>query len=317
MSRHVAFFVHPGFVLLDLTGPLEAFATAESMAPGSYDLTVISLAGAAVKSSTPLAIATESPTDRAIDTFVVVGDFALADGKVPKDTTQFIQKVSGGARRTASVCMGAFLLAASGVLDGRQATTHWRYAEKLQAMYPAIRVDGDRIFTAEDGIWTSAGMTAGIDMALALIEEDLGISIARSVARLMVVYYRRPGGQMQYSSLLDIDPGVDAVRVVLSFAREHLSESLPIERLAEVAKLSVRQFTRTFRAATGISAAKAIERLRVEFARTLVEDNLGTLEEIANRVGFRSAEQMRQSFVRVTGQPPQAVRRGAQTRRLK
>jgi transcriptional regulator GlxA family with amidase domain len=314
MVRHVAFFVYPGFVLLDLTGPLEAFMTAETMAPGNYELTVMSLEGGTVETSTPLHIMTDLAKVGPIDTFIAVGDFALADQQIPRETTQFIRRASAGARRTASVCMGAFLLAASGILNGHRATTHWRFAQRLQTLYPEIRVDGDRIFTGEDGIWTSAGMTAGIDMTLALIEDDVGREVARAVARMMVVYYRRPGGQMQYSSLLDLDPGVDHIRSVLSFAREHLSESLPVERLAEVAKLSVRQFTRAFRTTTGVTVAKAVERLRIETARPRVEDNLETLEEIARGVGFGSAEQMRQSFVRVLGQPPQAIRRKAQPR---
>jgi transcriptional regulator GlxA family with amidase domain len=202
--------------------------------------------------------------------------------------------------------MGAFLLAARGLLDGRRATTHWRFAPKLQTIYPAIRVDGDRIFLNEARVWTSAGMTAGIDMVLALIEEDLGRDISRAVARMLVMYYRRPGGQLQYSSLLDLDPGSDRIRNVLSFAREHLSEPLSVERLAEAAYLSVRQFSRAFIAATGVTPAKAIERLRVEAARPRVEDGRETLETIAQRVGFADPERMRQSFVPSLG--PAAAR---------
>jgi transcriptional regulator GlxA family with amidase domain len=261
-SRHVAFFVYPGFVLLDLSGPLEAFSVALSLAPGSYRLSVMSLEGGEVESSTCLRVMSQSAVADPIDTFVVVGDFGLANSAVSPETIGFIRAASAGARRTASVCMGAFLLAASGLLDGRRATTHWRYAAKLQAMYPSIRVDGDRIFFNEADVWTSAGMTAGIDMALAMLEEDLGREMSRAVARLMVVYYRRPGGQLQHSSLLDLDPAQDRVRRVLSFAREHLSESLSVERLADVAHMSVRQFSRALPAATGMTPAKAIERLR-------------------------------------------------------
>jgi transcriptional regulator GlxA family with amidase domain len=205
--------------------------------------------------------------------------------------------------------MGAFPLAASGLLDGRRATTHWRYAEKLQAMYPAVKVEGDRIFINEGGVWTSAGMTAGIDMTLALIEDDLGRDLAREVARTLVLYYQRPGGQMQFSSLLDVDPGSDRIRSALTFAREHLSEPLPVERLAEAAHLSVRQFSRAFVSATGMTPAKAIERMRVEAARPRVEDGQQTLEAIAQTVGFVDAERMRQSFVRILGYTPQSLRR--------
>lgn len=307
--RHIAFFVYPGFVLLDLTGPLEAFTAAEATVPGSYRITVMSLTGGEVTSSTCLNVATQPPATAGIDTFVVVGDFSLAHRAVLPEEISLIRATSARARRTASVCMGAFLLAGSGLLDGRQATTHWRYAQKLQSLYPAIRVDGDRIFLSDDGIWTSAGMTAGIDMTLAMVEEDLGRDIARTVARMLVVYFRRPGGQMQHSSLLELDPDSDRVRHVLSYIRQHLSDALSIERLAEVANLSVRQFSRVFVAGTGMTPAKAIERLRTEAARTKVEDGREALKAIARSTGFTDTERMRQSFVRVFGQSPESIRR--------
>jgi transcriptional regulator GlxA family with amidase domain len=180
-------------------------------------------------------------------------------------------------------------------------------------MYPNIHVDGDRIFLEEAGVWTSAGMTAGIDMTMALIEQDRGREICRAVARNLVKYYRRPGGQLQHSSLLDLDPDSDRIRQALIFAREHLNEQLTVERLADVAHLSVRQFARAFLAATSMTPAKAIERLRVEAARPRVEDSRETLDVIAQTAGFDDSERMRQSFVRVLGQSPLAVRRVART----
>lgn len=310
-TRHVAFFVYPGFVLLDLSGPLEAFSVAASLAPGSYRLTVMSLEGGEVESSTCLNVISQAAATDAIDTLVVVGDFGLAHCAASPKTIAFVRAASAGARRTASVSMGAFLLAASGLLDGRRATTHWRYAPKLQTMYPGIRVDGDRIYFSEAGVWTSAGMTAGIDMTLALIEEDLGSEVCRAVARLMVVYYRRPGGQLQHSSLLDLDPAPDRIQRVLGFAREHLSAPLSVERLADVAHISPRQFSRAFLAATGMTPAKAIERLRAEAARARVQDGRESIETIARAVGFADPERMRQTFIRVFGQPPREVRRAA------
>ena len=313
ITRHVAFFIYPQFNLIDLSGPLEALATATSLAPGSYRFTVMSLEGGEVESGTGVKVMSQVAVSEAIDTFVIVGDMGVAEREVSPETIALIRAAAAGARRIASVCMGAFLLAGSGLLDGRRATTHWRFAAKLQAMYPALRVDGDRIFVNEDGVWTSAGMTAGIDMTLALIEEDLGRDVSRAVARMLLVYYRRPGGQMQYSSLLDLDPESDRIRRTLSFAREHLSEPLSVEQLAEVAHLSLRQFSRAFIAATGMSPAKAVERLRVEAARPMVEDSRETLEAIARAVGFADPERMRQSFVRVSGQPPRTLRRAART----
>jgi transcriptional regulator GlxA family with amidase domain len=311
ITRHVAFFVYPGFVLLDLSGPLEAFSAAAALVPGSYRTTVMSLTGGEIQSSTGLTVMTQMAKADAIDTFIVVGDFGLAHQVIAPRTVEFIRAAAAGARRTASVCMGAFLLAASGLLDGRRATTHWRFAPKLQAMYPAVQVDGDHIFLGEKGVWTSAGMTAGIDMTLALIEEDCGADISRAVARMMVVYYRRPGGQLQHSSLLEMEPGSDRIRRVLSFARENLAAPLSVERLADEANLSVRQFSRAFMEATGTTPAKAIERLRVEMARPRVEEGREALEVIARAVGFADPERMRQSFTRVFGQAPQAIRRAA------
>jgi transcriptional regulator GlxA family with amidase domain len=194
ITRRVAFFIYPQFNLIDLSGPLEAFGIATSMAAGSYRVTVMSLAGGEVESSTGVGVMSQVAVADAIDTLVIVGDPGISHRKFLPETIDFIRTAAARARRTASVCMGAFLLAASGLLDGRHATTHWRFATKLQAMYPTVRVDGDRIYLNERGVWTSAGMTAGIDMTLALIEEDLGRDIARAVARMLVVYYRRLGG---------------------------------------------------------------------------------------------------------------------------
>jgi len=309
MSRHIVFFVYPGFVLLDLSGPLEAFMAAEDLVPDSYRLTVVSPKGGSVRSSTGLKVATEKAAPQAIDTLITVGDFALPERRITSETIEFLRTSSSGARRTASVCMGTFLLGAAGLLDAHQVTTHWRYAAKLQSVYPAIRVDGDRIYIRDGHIWTSAGMTAGIDMILAMIEEDLGRKVAHAVARMLVVYYRRPGGQYQYSSLLDLEPGSDRIRDALVYARENLSKSLSVEDLSEAARLSVRQFSRAFAASTGMTPAKAIERLRVEIARPRVEDGRETLEDIARRLGFGDPERMRQSFVRVTGHTPSELRR--------
>lgn len=314
--RHIAFFVYPGFLLLDVSGPLEVFATAEQLVPRSYRFSVLSMEGGAVESSAGVSMLTEVAHVRAIDTFVVAGDAGLPDRQIACEKLDFIRSAAAGARRTVSVCMGAFLFAASGLLDGRRATTHWLFAARMQDMFPSVQVEGDRIFLNDGGIWTSAGMSAGIDVALALIEEDLGAAVARKVARMMVVYYRRPGGQLQYSSLLDLDPGSDRLRTVLSFVREHLPEPLTVDQLAEVAHLSVRQFSRAFVAATGLTPAKAVERLRVEAARPLVEESREPFAAIARAVGFVDEDRMRQSFVRAYGRSPRALRKFVQTEEL-
>jgi len=311
MARRVTFLVYPGFVLLDLSGPLEVLSNAGVISGRPYDLRVASIGGGLVRSTCDLEVATVPLTIEATDTFIVVGGREPPEGAWVSEIANAVRGASAQARRTASVCTGAFLLAESGLLNGRAATTHWFYAPKLQARYPALQVDGDRIFTSDNGVWTSAGMSAGIDMTLALVEEDLGKEIAQAVARMLVVYYRRPGGQYQFSSLLDFDPGSDRIRKTLSYAREHLAENLSVERLADVANLSARQFGRAFSSSTGMTPAKAVERLRVEAARPLIEEGRLSFDEIGRLVGFTDPDRMAQSFIRIFGHTPQEMRRMA------
>ncbi|MDQ0122970.1 transcriptional regulator GlxA family with amidase domain [Pseudomonas lini] len=313
MPRHVGFLVYPGFMLLDLSGPLEAFLMASQLSSGNYRLTVTSLNGGLVTSAGGLAVVTEALLPGSFDTFIVVGAPEPPQGEPAAELAATIREISERSRRTASVCTGTFLLAASGLLDGRSATTHWYYAPQLRMRYPALCVDGDHIWTEDEGMWTSAGMSAGIDMSLAMIEQDLGKDIARLVARMLVVYCRRPGGDCQVSSLVDVDPGSDRIRTTLSFAREHLHENLSVERLAQIANLSVRQFGRAFASSIGVTPARAVERLRVEAARPLVEDGRQTFKEIARLNGFINAGRMQQSFLRVVGRTPLELRRYART----
>ncbi len=315
MNRHVGFLVYPGFELLDLSGPLEAFSNSNQLSSADYQLTTVSLDGGMVRSACGLCVHTEPLRVVTFDTFLVVGAPEPPEGEWAAVLARAIGKVAPHARRTASVSTGAFLLAASGLLDGRTATTHWHYAAQLQTCYPAVKVDGDRTWSEDGGIWTSAGMAAGIDMSLAMIEQDMGREMALSVARMLVVYYWRPRGQYQFSSLLDFDPGSDRIRSTLSFAREHLRENLSVERLAEVANLSVRQFGRAFASSTGVTPARAVERMRVEAARPQVEDGRQTFEEIARLNGFIDAGRMCQSFLRVAGRTPQELRRSARGER--
>ena len=310
MTPRIVFVVFPGFELLDLSGPLAVFADANSVAGCDYDLRVVSDAGGLVVSSTVVAVSTEKADASApLDTLIVVGG-PLETVRTPDgETLALIIRLAARARRVASVCTGAFLLASAGLLMGRRATTHWKFAAELQARAPDTRVDADAIFITDGRIWSSAGVTAGIDLALALVEEDRGQEISRTVARGMVVYHRRLGGQSQYSALLDMEPPSDRVRRVLSFMREHLHEPLPVSRLAEAARLSDRQFARIFRAETGVSPAKSVERLRAEAARPIVEGTAQPMGSIAESVGFADAKRMNQAFIRAFGQTPQALRR--------
>jgi transcriptional regulator GlxA family with amidase domain len=252
-------------------------------------------------------VGTMPADDAIVDTLMVVGgDVApmLEPGEV-----QAVTAIAARTPRIASVCTGAFLLAEAGLLDGRRATTHWRAAHEFQQRYPAVNVDIDRIFIADNGIWTSAGVTAGIDLALALIETDHGSEIAREVARELVVYHRRPGGQSQFAPISQMEPTSDRIRIALTFARDHLHEPLPIERLADAAHLSIRQFGRAFQRETGETPAKAVERLRVEAACLRLQDGSEPVEQIAQAVGFSDPERMRRAFVKLYGASPQAIRR--------
>jgi transcriptional regulator GlxA family with amidase domain len=314
MTRTVGFLVFPGFNILDLSGPLAAFDTASrDLTPPPYRLQVISEQGGAVDSSAGLPVLTQPfRSDAPLDTLVVAGGRGVPKALESARLLAFIREAAT-ARRVASVCTGAFLLAAAGLLDGRRATTHWLQAAALQRLHPQVRVEMDRIFIQDGPVWSSAGVTAGIDLTLALIEEDLGVDAARTVARTLVVYHRRPGGQSQFSALLDLAPATDRIQAALSFARENLQQPLPVDRLAEAACLSPRQFGRAFLAETGQTPAKAVERLRAEAARPRVEDGAEPIEVIARDVGFADPERMRRAFLRCFGQPPQAMRRGQRT----
>lgn len=310
VSRHICFLVYTDFVLLDMSGPLEAFSHANLAKPSAYHFTIASMEGGPIRTFAGVEVATTAlHTIEQLDTLIIVGAPAVPTGDWVKPMATVIRHLSSRARRIASVCTGAFVLAESGVLDGRVATTHWNYAPQLQARFPSLRVDGDRIWTEDGHVWTSAGMSAGIDMALAMIEHDVSSDAAHFVARMLVVYYRRPSGQRQFSSLLDFDPRSDRMSAVLSYVRTHLREELTVQRLAEVAHMSTRQFSRVFAMTIGVTPSKAIERIRVEAARPLIEAGNQSFEVIARSQGFGNADHMLRSFQRVIGRTPQELRR--------
>lgn len=311
MTRALPFLIFPEFQILDLTGPLAAFECASRFVEGAYEVQVISMGGGLIRSSSGLAVDSAPATVQPCDTFMVAG--GTGTRAVPPDgpVVAYIRAQAAEARRTASVCSGALLLAQAGLLDGRRATTHWRRAPSFQKRFPGIKVDPDAIFIKDGPVWTSAGITAGIALALALIEEELGRAVAAAVAKELVVYHRRPGGQSQFSALLDLAPAGDPSAHALGYAREHLTEPLSVEQLAEAVALSPRQFARQLLAETGQTPAKAVEQLRVEAARSEVEAGGATLDQIARRTGIGDPERMRRAFLRTLGQPPQALRRVA------
>jgi transcriptional regulator GlxA family with amidase domain len=305
--RRIGFVALPGFQVMSMAIiSVFEFANREMAAP-AYEVHVLSETGGLIRSSIGVSIATEPFGDRNFDTLIVGG--SAVSGAVTPGMVRFLRRALRRSRRVASTCVGAFVLAEAGLLDGRRATTHWNRGSELQSRFPDVKVEVDRIFITDGAVWTSAGMTAGIDLALAMIEEDLGAEVARAVARKLVVYHRRAGGQSQFSTLLALEPKSDRVQNALAYAKRNLDKPLTVEHLAEAAHLSPRQFSRVFRAETGQSPAKAIENLRLEAARLMVEQSSHPIEVIARQAGFADRDRMRRAFLRAFGQPPQALRR--------
>ncbi|MDN5504098.1 MAG: GlxA family transcriptional regulator [Comamonas sp.] len=276
-----------------------------------YEVETYAMGGTA-RASAGLALQAKPLTARSrADTWLVAGNLTPRDAAPAPELIRLLSKVAVSARRVAGLCTGAFLLGDAGLLDGRRATTHWYWAEALQQRHPRAQIESDRIYIADGPIWTSAGMTAEIDLALALVEKDLGAKVARSVAHRLVMHQRRSGGQSQHSEMLKLAPKSDRIQQALEHARRNLSQALSVEELAEAASLSPRQFSRVFTAETGQSPAKAVEGLRLEAARLMIEGSRHPLQVIAQETGFRDRRHMREAFLRGFGMPPQAVRREA------
>ncbi len=305
--HRIGFIVYPAFSPMNLA-VTSVFEIANwKVGSAAYEVTLLSEQGGPIATSLGSKIQTSSFKRRTFDTLIIAGSIAA-----PAATPGLLNYLRSAVHRTAriaSVCTGALVLAEAGLLDGRRATTHWQFARNMQRRYPNINVQEDRIFIIDGPIWTSAGMSAGVDLALALLENDLGDEIARAVAKILVVYHRRAGGQSQFSTLLDLDATSDRVQTALTYAKQHLSKPLSVNDLAKAAFLSPRQFSRLFKQETGRSPAKAIERLRVESARLMIEAGRFSAEEIARKNGFGNRERMRRSFVRAFGQSPQAIQR--------
>ena len=308
----VGFVVTPDFPLMSLAA-LSVFEFANLRSPTPlYDVHILSEHGGKVATSLGATVDTLPFGDAHLDTLIIGGNVRF----VPTSPAllAFVGETARTARRIASICTGVFALADAGLLDGRRVTTHWLFTDELRAHRPNVRLDADRIFIVDGPVWTAAGNTAGIDLALAMLEADHGAALARTVARILVVEYRRAGGQAQQSALLDLAPKSDRIQTALAYARSNLRVPLSVETLAEAAGLGPRQFSRAFRAETGVSPAKAIESLRLEAARLMVEQTRHPVEVIAVETGFGDQERMRRAFLRGFGQPPQAMRRSAQAK---
>lgn len=304
--HRIAFVVFPKFNVMGFSA-VTVFETANlALGEPAYEVTLLSETGGLIPTSAGFKVETQAFGDQVFDT-VVFSSGLETDFKSP-GLMEFVRRSSKNARRIAAPCTGAFVLAEAGLLDGRRATTHWRFAPELQRRFPHIAVEADQIYVVDESIWTSAGMSATIDLALAMVEHDFGADVARMVARKLVVYHQRAGGQSQFSALLELGPKSDRIQKAIDFAKVNLKQNLTVDMLAEAARLSPRQFSRAFRAETGQPPAKAIEFLRVEAARLMLEQGRLSMDVIATEVGFVARDRMRRAFLRTLGQPPQSVR---------
>ncbi|MGB8609636.1 GlxA family transcriptional regulator [Bradyrhizobium sp.] len=308
----IGVLIFPDFQLLDAAGPISVFEIVARLSGIPPSIKVLAAKPGPIRSSSGVEMVARSfRPSGAISTLIVAGGAGVNAAATCDKTLALVRSMVKRGIRVASVCSGAYILAEAGVLDGRRATTHWRRTRHFLSAYPKVKLEPDRIFVRDGNIWSSAGITAGIDLALAMAAEDLGDEIAQKTARELVLYHRRSGGQSQFSSLLELKAPAGRFGALLTWAREHLDASLTVEDLAEQAGMSSRHFTRAFIAETGTTPSKAVERLRIEVARQRVQSSSEAIERVAQSTGFRDPERMRRAFIRAFGQPPQSLRRAA------
>jgi len=310
--RRIELFAFSQFQMLDVTGPLQVFATANDVAGGDaprYAIDVVSQDGGGLASSAGVGLLTEAlpPVDAALDTLIVAGGPGVEAAAADTDLVRWVRGRALRARRFASVCTGAILLASTGLLDRRRAATHWSLCSELARRFPTVQVESDPIFVQDGPAWTSAGVTAGIDLALALVEQDLGRSVALAVARYQVIFLKRPGGQAQFSARLALQGG-DRFERLHDWIEGHLDSELSLPMLARQAGMSERSFSRHYAETSGQTPARTVERLRVEAARTMLSDSALPVKRVAQRCGFGSEETMRRSFLRLLATTPQDYR---------
>jgi len=315
LVRNIDVLVFPEVQLLDVTGPMQVFASANDIVADAgrarpYRLRIVAKGGDLVTASTGVMLSAGPLTscDEALDTLIVAGGGGVGPAAEDPVLVDWVRQQASKARRVASICTGAFLLGAAGVLDGRRVATHWKFCAEMAERYPAVRVEPDPIFICDGPVWTSAGVTAGIDLALALVEQDLGRSVALAVARYLVVFLKRPGGQSQFSAALALQVADDRFGSLHDWISDHLANDLSLSVLADRAGMSDRSFSRRYALATGHTPARAIERLRVEEARRLLSESRLPVKRIAQRCGFGSEETLRRSFLRLLCVTPQDYR---------
>jgi transcriptional regulator GlxA family with amidase domain len=308
----IGVLIFPNFQLLDASGPISTFEIAMRYAGAAPVIRTLAVTPGPVRSTSGVEmLARGLKPSSVITTLIVAGGEGVDAAATCEKTLAFVRAMARRGVRIASVCSGAFILAEAGLLDGRHATTHWQRTRQFVAAYPRVKLEADQIYTRDGNIWTSAGITAGIDLSLAMVAEDYGDEIAQRTAKQLVLYQRRSGGQSQFSSLLELKTPTGRFAPLLAWAREHLDAPLTVEDMAEQAGMSSRHFTRAFIAETGTTPSKAVERLRIEVARQRVQSSSEAIERVAETTGFRDPERMRRAFIRAFGQPPQSLRRAA------
>lgn len=310
MALMIAILIFPGFQILDAAGPIAAFEIAARLSGRKPDIRVIAANPGPVRSSSGVEMFARA-FPKTLDMLMIAGGDGTLNAVRCDATRAFVKATARRGIRVASVCSGAYVLAEAGLLDGKRATTHWSRTRHFLETYPKVRLEPDRIYTCDGDIWTSAGITAGIDLSLAIIAQDYGETIAKATAKQLVVYHQRSGGQSQFSALLELKSPTGRFKPLLSWARENLDQPLTVERMAEQAAMSARHFARAFIAETGTTPSKAVERLRVEVAKERIEATSEPIEMVARSAGFRDPERMRRAFIRAFGQPPQSLRRAA------
>ncbi|MBD1553877.1 GlxA family transcriptional regulator [Pseudomonas typographi] len=313
MSHQIDMLAFAAVQVLDVTGPLQVFASANDLAQAAgraapYQLRLVCEGGGPVMTSAGMPLLAQplpAPAD-ACHTLLVAGGWGVYQAAAQPALVRWLRERAGHCQRIASVCTGAFLLAHAGLLDGRRAVTHWSRCEQLAKAFPGTRVEPARLYINDGPLWTSAGVTAGIDLALALVEEDLGHAAALEVARHLVVFLKRPGDQAQFSTTLALQQAGGRFDTLHAWMLEHLAADLSVGRLAEQAGMSERSFLRHYRAHTGHTPARAVELMRLEAACRLLAQGQGALKRIARQCGFASEETLRRCFIRHRGVPPQA-----------
>ncbi len=301
--RRIVIVAFPDVQSLDVVGPSEVFSQADRTVAGrEYEVELVAAAEAPVRASSGLRLVPDRSLDRcrgAIDTLVVAGGVGVREAAGDERLEAWLRLAARRSRRVTSVCTGAFLLARAGLLEGRRATTHWAACDALARAYPSVRVEADPIFVRDGNVYTSAGVTAGIDLALALVEEDLGPGVALDVARNLVLFVRRPGGQAQFSATLAGQFAArTGIRDLQAWIAEHLDQDLSVPALAERAFMSPRNFARVFAREVGVTPGVYVESVRVERARSLLESTALQVDEVARRCGFGTVETLRRAFAR-------------------